>query len=141
MSLNHLSRNKHHLKNKSTLIKILNNGYTNDVKIESLHRLTFSCGNRKNDKYILQKKNPIYPFNNIINKSNFLEKIKNVKFEIEKFDEICEKNKLLKSLKIESKKKNSFDKINFENYLNTFKNNLKSQEITKNLIENLKNPN
>ena len=70
----------------------------------------------KNDKYILQKKNPIYPFNNIINKSNFLEKIKNVKFEIEKFDEICEKNKLLKSLKIESKKKNSFDKINFENY-------------------------
>ena len=47
---------------------------------------------------------------------------------------------MLKSFKIESKKKNSFDKINFENYLNTFKNNLKSQEITKNLIENLKNP-
>ena len=46
-----------------------------------------------------------------------------------------------KSLKIESKKKNSFDKINFENYWNTFKNHLKSQEITKNLIENWKNPN
>jgi hypothetical protein len=45
MSVNHLSRNKHHLKNKSTLIKILNNGYTNDVKVESLHRLTFSFGN------------------------------------------------------------------------------------------------
>ena len=48
MSLNHLSRNKHHLKNKSTIIKISNNGYPNDVKVESLHRLTFSYGNRKN---------------------------------------------------------------------------------------------
>ena len=44
-------------------------------------------------------------------------------------------------MKNESKKKNSFDKINFENYWNIFKNHLKSQEITKNLIENWKNPN
>ena len=143
MSLSHNSRNKHHLKNKSTIIKCIGNGYPNEFKLEPTHQLTYSFGIRKNEKYILQKNNPIYPNNKITNKINFLEKIKTVKFQIEKFDEGFEKNKLIQSLKIKSKKKkNSFNKMIFDSYLNNDKiNNIKSQEITKSLIENLTNKN
>ncbi len=143
MSLNHNSRNKHHLKNRSTIIKCIGNGYPNEFKLEPTHQLTYSFGIRKNDKYILQKNNPTYPNNTITNTINYLEKIKTVKFQIEKFDEVFEKNKLLQSLKIKSKKKkNSFNKMIFDSYLNNDKNNnIKSQEITNSLIENLTNKN
>ena len=143
MSLSHNSRNKHHLKNKSTIIKYIGNGYPNEFKLEPTHQLTYSFGISKNDKYILQKNNPTYPNNKITNTINFLEKIKTVKFQIEKFDEVYEKNKLLQSLKIKSKKKkNSFNKMIFDSYLNNDKiNNIKSQEITNSLIENLTNKN
>ncbi len=67
MSLSHNSRNKHYLKNKSTIIKCIGNGYVNEFKLELTHQLTYSFGIRKNDKYILQKKNPTYENNKITN--------------------------------------------------------------------------
>ena len=88
MSLGHNLRNKHYLKNTSTNIKYIGNGYLNEFKLEPTNQLTYSFGIKKNDKYIFQKKNPISPKNKIkteiIKEENYLLNNKELKDNFQK---------------------------------------------------------
>ena len=114
---------KSHLRNKSTIIKLISNGYPSELNLRSSSYNRNDIYNNRNFEDFVQKTEP-NEIHKIKNKEQFLDNIIKGKKEIENFNEIThkEKHKIIKT------KKNSFEKLTM-GFFSSRINNFSSQEI------------
>ena len=124
MSLLKSINNKSHLRNKSTIIQLISNGYPNELNLRTFSHSRNNVYNKRKYEDFFQKTEPNEKYI-IRNKEKFLQNIIKGKNEIENFNEISHKDKF----KNTKKKKNSFEKLTMEFLLNQISN-FTSQEIT-----------
>ena len=121
------SRNRSHLRNKSTIIQLLSNGYPSNSIFKSCSNIRYNKYEQKKIEINLIRKTETNLEPKIKNKEQFLENILKGKKQIKGFNENIEKEKYMKKVNI---KKNSFEKYNKDYFINNNKN-FNSQEIKK----------
>ena len=121
------SRNRSHLRNKSTIIQLLSNGYPSNSIFKSCSNISYNKYEQKKIEINLIRKTETNLEPKIKNKEKFLENILKGKKQIKGFNENIEKEKYMKKVNI---KKNSFEKYNKDYFINNNKN-FNSQEIKK----------
>ena len=119
------SRNRSHLRNKSTIIQLLSNGYPSNSIFKSCSNIRYNKYEQKKIEINLIRKTETNLEPKIKNKEKFLENILKGKKQIKGFNENIEKEKYMKKVNI---KKNSFEKYNKDYFINNNKN-FNSQEI------------
>ena len=133
MSLLKSINNKFHLRNQSTIIQLISNGYPSQLNVRSSSYTRNGIFNKRNFGDFIQKTEP-NENHRIKNKEKFLDNIIKGKKEIETFNENIHKEKH----KIIRRKKHSFEKLKMEFLLSQI-NNFSSQKINNSELHTEKN--
>ena len=133
MSLLKSINNKFHLRNQSTIIQLISNGYPSQLNVRSSSYTRNGIFNKRNFGDFIQKTEP-NENHRIKNKEKFLDNIIKGKKKIKTYNENINKKKH----KIIRRKKHSFEKLKMEFLLSQI-NNFSSQKINNSELHTEKN--